>query len=44
LRVNDRSYGLPELPGAPFKARPDYIIPSPTQFSDVTLVTKTFSF
>jgi Peptidase family M28 len=44
LRVNDRSYGLPAVAGFEVKARPSYIIPSSSQFSDVTLVSKTFTF
>lgn len=44
LRVNDRSYGLPEVPGFTIKERPGYIIPSASQFSDVTLVSKAYSF
>lgn len=44
LRVNDRSYGLPELPGVAIKERPDYIMPSASPFSNVTLVSKAFTF
>jgi hypothetical protein len=43
MRVNDRSYGLPEVPGFAFKERPSHIIPSASQFSDVTLVSKAFT-
>jgi hypothetical protein len=35
----DRSYGLPET-----KPRPEYMIPTPFSISDVTLVSKSFSF
>jgi len=44
LRVNDRSYGLPELPGVTLRPRPAHHIPSPSPFSDVALVSKSFSF
>jgi peptidase M28-like protein len=44
IRAVDMSYGLPEIPGAPYRARPDYIIPSIQPFSDSTLVSKTFTF
>jgi hypothetical protein len=41
MLVVDRSYGLPE---ATAKPRPDYMIPTPYGISDVTLVSKSFSF
>ena len=44
IRVNDRTFGLPEIPGANFKARPDYMMPISLPYSDATFVTKTFSF
>lgn len=44
LFVVDRSYGLPELPGSPFKARSDDMMPAPYSTSDVTLVAKSFTF
>ncbi|MBV8856907.1 MAG: M20/M25/M40 family metallo-hydrolase [Acidobacteria bacterium] len=44
LRVVDRSYALPEIPGLAMKARPDYMISSPYSYSDATLVSKTYSF
>ncbi|HEX7317785.1 MAG TPA: M28 family peptidase [Pyrinomonadaceae bacterium] len=44
LFVVDRSYGLPELPGSPFKARPADMMPAPYSTSDVTLVAKSFTF
>jgi hypothetical protein len=40
IRVIDQSYGLPELPGTPLKARPEGIIPAPSVYSDLTLVDK----
>jgi MFS family permease len=40
MRLNDLSYGLPaELPVRP---RPARIVPSPVEFSDATVVSKTF--
>ena len=39
MLVVDRSYGLPEA-----KPRPEYMIPAPFAISDVTLVSKSFSF
>jgi hypothetical protein len=44
IRVNDRTFGLPEIPGANFKPRPDYMMPISLPYSDATFVTKTFSF
>ncbi|MGB8508070.1 MAG: M20/M25/M40 family metallo-hydrolase [Pyrinomonadaceae bacterium] len=42
IRVTDRSYGLPQLPG--FKPRPDYMMPSPSSPGEMTLVGKSFDF
>ena len=42
MLVVDRSYGLPETAAA--KPRPEYMIPTPYGVSDVTLVSKSFSF
>jgi hypothetical protein len=36
----DRSYALPESPGAPIKARAENMIPALYSFSGATLVTK----
>ena len=44
VRVVLQNYGLPEIPGSSFKARPDDMIPSPFAYSDSTLVTRTFTF
>ncbi|HEX8560042.1 MAG TPA: M20/M25/M40 family metallo-hydrolase [Pyrinomonadaceae bacterium] len=44
LRVDDRTYGLPQVAGSPVQARPDYIIPTPSPLSDVTIVSKSFVF
>lgn len=43
IRVQDESYGLPELPGHAFQPRPAGIIPSPVPHSDTTMVGKTFT-
>jgi len=40
----DRSYALPETPGAPIKARAKNIIPALYSFGDSTLATKSFAF
>jgi hypothetical protein len=46
IRVVDQSYGLPEIPGAVFRPRPDSMMPTPFGFglSDATLVSKSFVF
>jgi hypothetical protein len=44
LRVDDRTYGLPQVAGSPVRARPDYIIPTPVPLSDVTVVSKSYVF
>ena len=43
LRVTDQSYGLPEVPGASFKPRPEYLMPASEPFNDEFIVTKTFA-
>jgi hypothetical protein len=43
LRVVDRSYALPELPGLAM-TRPGHMISAPAPFSDATLVSKTYTF
>lgn len=43
LRITDRSYGLPEVPGASFKPRPDYLMPASEPFNDELIVTKTYA-
>jgi hypothetical protein len=40
----DQSYGLPEIPGAPYSPRPDYLIPAPFPLSDSVLVGKAYTF
>jgi hypothetical protein len=42
LRVDDRAYGLPQIPGKVISPRPDYIIPP--SFNDITLVSKLYTF
>ena len=44
IRVTDRSYGLPQIPGVALKPRPDYMVISPTSPGEMTLVSKSFSF
>lgn len=44
LRVTDFSPGLPEVPGASFKPRPDHLMISPELFNDGLVVTKSFAF
>jgi hypothetical protein len=43
LWVTDQSYGVPAIPGASFKPRPDYLMPSSHIFNDGFLITKSFS-
>ncbi len=42
--VLDQSYGLPQIPGAPLRPRPDDLIPVSAAYSDATLVSKNFVF
>jgi len=44
LTVVDRTYGLPQLDGFTYRPRPADTIPAPFQYSDATLVNKTFTF
>lgn len=45
IYVTDQSYGLPEVPGADYKARPPHLIPSNRRpFSDQSLVNNMFTF
>jgi Peptidase family M28 len=43
IRVIDRSYGFPELPGMTITSRPNYLMPAPIPYSDTTMVGKTFN-
>jgi hypothetical protein len=44
LRAIDLSYGLPQSPTQPLRARPDNIVSTFLPFSDSTLVSKSFRF
>jgi hypothetical protein len=46
LKINavDRTYNLPEIPGMVIKPRPDYIMATPSGYSDSTFITKSFTF
>jgi hypothetical protein len=44
IRVTDRSYGLPRLPGLTLKPRPDHLMPLPSTPGEMTLVGKAFRF
>jgi len=44
MKLTDVSYGFPELPDFSFKPRPLYMMPAPYAFSDMTLVTKSYTF
>lgn len=44
LKILEKSYTLPEIPGVTLKPRPDYIVPSLSPNSDQSLVTKSYSF
>lgn len=41
LRIHDRSY---QLPNVSYQARPDNLMPMPSQYSDTTLVSKSYTF
>jgi hypothetical protein len=44
LKVEDCSYGLPEIQSQPYRARPNHIIASPFINSDCTIVIKSVTF
>jgi hypothetical protein len=44
LTVVDRTEGLPQLDGFTYRPRPENTIPAPFQYSDTTVVNKTFTF
>jgi hypothetical protein len=44
LMVVEQSYGLPQEAAAAFKPRPEHTMPKPFGYSDVTLVTKSYTF
>ena len=43
LRLTEQSYGLPRGPGVSYRPRPDYIIPSYSRYSDMSLISKSFT-
>ena len=44
LRVVDESYGLPTLPGATYRSRPEHMMPAPLLRTDCILVGKSYTF
>lgn len=40
----DQSYGLPQIPGAPLRPRPEDMMPASAGYSDATVVSKNFVF
>lgn len=44
FRCVDQSYGLPQLPNATFKPRPDYMTAAPAPTSDTVMVSKSYIF
>jgi hypothetical protein len=44
VRVDDRTYGLPTAPGFSYRPRPEHLMPMPSQYSDATLVSKSYVF
>lgn len=44
IRLVDQSYGLPELADLTYGERPDYMMPGLLQYSDSTMVSRSFSF
>lgn len=44
LKVIDHSYGLPEIIPSAITPRPKEMMPSSSQFSDITMVSKSFTF
>jgi hypothetical protein len=43
VKVVDRSFQFPELTNVTVKARPSYIVPAPSSYSDSTFISKSFS-
>lgn len=43
LRVTEQAYGLPQEPGVSYQPRPDYIIPSYSRYSNMSLISKSFT-
>ena len=44
LRLVDETYGLPETPTAPWRARPDSMMPAIIGYGEAAFVSKSFSF
>ncbi len=44
LRIDDRTYELPAAPGISYRARPASLMALPSQYSDATLVSKSYTF
>ena len=44
LRIDDRTYQLPAIPNTSYRARPDNLMPVPSQYSDTTVVSKSYTF
>jgi hypothetical protein len=44
LRIDDRTYELPVIPNTSYRARPENLTPVPSQYSDTTVVSKTYTF
>jgi len=42
LKVTEQSYGLPQAPGVSYQPRPDYIIPSSSRYSNMSLISKSY--
>jgi peptidase M28-like protein len=43
VKVVDRSFQFPELTNLTVKARPNYIVPAPSSYTDSTFISKSFS-
>jgi hypothetical protein len=44
LRIGDLTYQLPVAPNISYRARPDNLMPMPSQYSDTTVVSKSYTF
>ena len=44
VRIDDRSYQLPVAPNISYRPRPGHLMPMPLQYSDNTLVTRSYTF
>lgn len=43
LKVTEQSYGLPQAPGVSYRPRPDYIVPSYSRYSNMSLISKSYT-